>query len=357
MEPTDKEIQYIDPHGAKETLGDNAIHVEGLSMILYDTDQFMDHFYHWWGEIILGSWRVYSAFIQYSNASWPPPLPARFILPHIYLDEWHDRAGVNAPLMRACFSSASIEKQDYWLDLIALNRTVVFERAMIVSREAARRHPFSDKWYKMMAGTMDVPTLDNFWEYLRSTTIFNFLGYLPTVVVNPIPGNTEKPIITYISRQGAGRRLIDKDHELLVESLKLLEDEGICEVFVAMMERMSLHDQIDLVSRSTILIGVHGNGLTHQLWMPPSHRSTVIEIFIPKAYVFDYELPARNLGHRHYAVWNDTLITYPKGTYYKGITYGDGFHGNSIPVYGPAVARVIRERLTEPITSRGGARN
>lgn len=105
----------------------------------------------------------------------------------------------------------------------------------------------------MIAGTMDVATLDNFWEHMRSTTIRNVLGYLPVPGVGPAPpGNVEKPIVSYISRQGTGRRLIASDHTLLVESLRQLEAEGICEVVVATMEKMSLRQQIDLVSRSTV---------------------------------------------------------------------------------------------------------
>lgn len=104
----------------------------------------------------------------------------------------------------------------------------------------------------MIAGTMDVPTFDNFWEHMRTTIITNVLGYLPVPVVDPPPGNVEKPIVTYISRQGTGRRLIDGDHTMLVESLQQLEAEGLCEVVVAIMERMSLRQQINLVSRSTV---------------------------------------------------------------------------------------------------------
>jgi hypothetical protein len=149
-----------------------------------------------------------------------------------------------------------------------LDKTVVFERAMIVSREAARRQcviihqslylteptfsPFSGKWYKMMAGTMDVPTPNHFWEHMRSTTVRNILGYLPAPVVDRHPEHTAKPIVTYISRQGAGRRLVATDHTLLVDSLRQLEAEGLCEVVVAMMERMTLKEQIELVSRSTV---------------------------------------------------------------------------------------------------------
>lgn len=115
---------------------------------------FYQHFYHWWGEIILGSWRIYSKLVY--GRKFPLPFPARFILPvsiprheisAMYLtakqvidkDEWKDRAGIDAPLMRAAFPNASIETSNYWQNLIRLNTTIVFERAMLVSRSAAHR--------------------------------------------------------------------------------------------------------------------------------------------------------------------------------------------------------------------------
>jgi protein O-GlcNAc transferase len=41
--------------------------------------------------------------------------------------------------MRASFPSTTIEEADYWKDLAMLDRTVVFDRAMIVSRETSGR--------------------------------------------------------------------------------------------------------------------------------------------------------------------------------------------------------------------------
>lgn len=41
--------------------------------------------------------------------------------------------------MRAAFPDAPIESSDYWQDLEKLERTVVFERAVIVNRAAAHR--------------------------------------------------------------------------------------------------------------------------------------------------------------------------------------------------------------------------
>lgn len=54
------------------------------------------------------------------------------------------------------------------------------------------------------------------------------------------------------------------------------------------------------------MLGVHGNGLTHLVWMPTSPLSTVIEMFYPGGWARDYEWTARALGHRHYGIRNDT---------------------------------------------------
>ncbi|GLB38988.1 putative protein of unknown function (DUF563) [Lyophyllum shimeji] len=351
---TDKELRFITPAEAKNTLGDQALPVDGFTLIAYDTEQFMKHFYHWWGEIIFGAWRVYSALTGRSKETTGLPLPSRVLLPHIYGTEWRDIPGINARLMRAAFPSTSIEKFDYWDDLILLDKTVVFERAMIISREAAHTHHFYNSWYKMISSTMAVNTSTDFWEPIRRITIQNVVGHVPEinyrgVVVSPRWAASEMPFVTYIVRQGGARRLAESDHEGLVKALKELEGEGICQVNVVQMEKMTLEQQIEVMARSTVVVGVHGNGLTHQLWMPPSARSTVIEIFAPGGYFHDYEILSRSLGRKHYAVWNDTLTTFPKGKYFEGVSYSDDFHGLSIPVHGPTVAQIIRARLTGPI--------
>lgn len=53
--------------------------------------------------------------------------------------KWRDNAGVDGPLMRAVFPYASIEESDHWEDLLKLDVTVVFDRAMIINRDTAHR--------------------------------------------------------------------------------------------------------------------------------------------------------------------------------------------------------------------------
>ncbi|KAG6899714.1 hypothetical protein C0993_007641 [Termitomyces sp. T159_Od127] len=141
LSPTDKELQIIDPGEATKILGEQALVVEGFTLIAYDNEQFMSHFYHWWGEIILGAWRVYSALTgPYLSARYTavPSFASRILLPHIFGQEWRDPPGLNAGLMRATFPSTSIENADQWDDLAVLDKTFVFERAMVVCRVAAQ---------------------------------------------------------------------------------------------------------------------------------------------------------------------------------------------------------------------------
>ncbi|KAK1225030.1 hypothetical protein PQX77_012029 [Marasmius sp. AFHP31] len=371
--PTSDEMQFIKPERARGRFGDHIHRFDGFTILVYDPSQFMHHYYHWWGEIVLGLWRVYSKLgVREGDTVTPLPFPKRFLAPFVEETGWRDRASMNGPLMRATFPGVAVETGHYWQDLIELDMTYVFSRVLVVNREAAHKHPFSSQWFKMIAGTMNVTAPEGFWDPIRHSLLTNLLGYEPQfsgpgIVVSPPKAASSAPVVTYISRQRTGRRLKQEDHEALIEELMTLGGQGFCEVNVVQMEDMSLKDQIELAARTTvclletyhgeelllianlrdqIMIGVHGNGLTHQLWMRPSATSTVVELLVPGGYTYDFELLARNMGHKHYAVWNDTCVTYPKGTTHKGIKYPPGFHGSQIPVWPETVANIIRQRLS-----------
>lgn len=58
-------------------------------------------------------------------------------------------------------------------------------------------------------------------------------------------------------------------------------------------------DQIELLSRTAVLVGVHGAALTNQMWMRP-HRGAVVEFGAGGN--FHYLNMAHSLGHRHFRV-------------------------------------------------------
>lgn len=67
-------------------------------------------------------------------------------------------------------------------------------------------------------------------------------------------------------RQGASkRRLTEASHEALVKAIETLD----VDLHVAQMERLSKKDQMELVSKADVVLGVHGNGLTNEIWMKP----------------------------------------------------------------------------------------
>jgi hypothetical protein len=122
----------------------------------------------------------------------------------------------------------------------------------------------------MIAGTQELqaaefnanlssPSHEGFWSPLRKSLTRNLLGYLPEfasltdhAVLSPPQDKSEKPVVTYIDRQGTGRRLTDESHESMVDALLELEKEGVCEVQTVRMENVSLREQVRLVTRSTV---------------------------------------------------------------------------------------------------------
>jgi len=109
------------------------------------------------------------------------------------------------------------------------------------------------------------------------------------------------------------------------------------------MDKLSRDEQIRLSARTTIMMGVHGNGLTHLLWMNSQNpRATVIEFFFPGGFAEDYEFTARALGIRHYGMWGKESFTAPDT---PQVAYPEGFQGNEIPLSGKAVAELITQRL------------
>ncbi|KAH9480331.1 hypothetical protein JR316_0006929 [Psilocybe cubensis] len=188
----------------------------------------------------------------------------------------------------------------------------------------------------------------------------------------PLP---EKIVISYISRQSArNRKLIKEDHERMVKAIQELVarknkersdfltakdglhgqktatgDESVplaWEFNELIAEHMTKDEQVQAAARTTIMLGVHGNGLTHLVFMDPNRFSTVIEIFYPGGFAHDYYWTSRALGMRHFAFWKDRYRTYPDK---PDVDYPEGFQGNFIPVDGAAVAQLIEDRIAGKI--------
>lgn len=76
------------------------------------------------------------------------------------------------------------------------------------------------------------------------------------------------------------------------------------------MEKLSLREQIQLASGADVIVGPHGAGMTHALFMKP--ESLIIELFAP-TYINPCLMPiADHLGHRYHTI-PSMGMNYPHG--------------------------------------------
>ncbi|MBD2654458.1 glycosyltransferase family 61 protein [Synechocystis sp. FACHB-383] len=102
----------------------------------------------------------------------------------------------------------------------------------------------------------------------------------------------------YISRSEARyRRLLNEE-----EILPILEKEGF---EVIRPENLSFPEQVQTFSQASIIMGVHGAGLTNMLFAPSG--ATIVEIHGPVSRSH-YWMMSNILGHHYYCFVGDTVI-------------------------------------------------
>jgi hypothetical protein len=120
-----------------------------------------------------------------------------------------------------------------------------------------------------------------------------------------LPDTQEKlPVVTYINRQNSNRRLTDRDHESII---KCLGDLGGIIFQVVVMENYSFEEQVKFMNETDVLLGVHGNGLTHAAFMKP-HRA-VCEIYpVGMTFQWDYYTLSKMMGHEYLCIFNGVPV-------------------------------------------------
>ncbi len=95
----------------------------------------------------------------------------------------------------------------------------------------------------------------HWWAPIR-VNVLDFSGLAAEWIHGPDPGTREdrsKFVITYISRQNWGRRkLIQSDHDVLVEELEKLRDDYGYELNIVSMEKLSRLEQFQMAGRTTV---------------------------------------------------------------------------------------------------------
>lgn len=340
-QPTDKDMRIISTAEAKKLFGTGANRVQGVTWFVNDPRQFITHYYHWSAELFFGFWRAYSSLDPFipSNGKTALPPPRRILFSHLDADHWRDYAAMNQWVLRTTLPSSSMEFSHDWKDRAAMGVPFVFDRVLFTDRAAAINGANWLRTQRTASEAFALPGSPNWWSTVRNSVI-EYTG----LNASTVGGTRGRPVITYISRQEWGRRmLIQQDHDKLVEELYKLRDQYGYEVNVVSMDKLSRVEQLSLAGRTTIMMGVHGNGLTSLVWMKPTPRSTVMEFFYPGGFAYDYEYTTRALGMVHFGFWGNSYFT---GADVPPVAYPEGFQGNEIPIDGALVARLVHERLS-----------
>ncbi|KAL7421373.1 hypothetical protein Q5752_004258 [Cryptotrichosporon argae] len=321
---------------------------------------FVRHYYHFAGEYVLGALAALAAAdVAGSSAGAIEPasagVPERLVVP--WAKTWRDKWGLNAAVASGLFGADIIEPRT-WRQLTRSGEWAYFERIVVVDRWASHRHnPAADVWNKMALPAFELgPPLD-FFENAR-LRVLRSLGIAPATITSDGPielsevigdanddalqraTESAKPTIVYVDRQGSRRRLRQADHEALLLGLSQLQLEGRADVRDVPFETMSITEQIEVAASASIMLGVHGNGLTHQLWMPAG--SALVEIFPPQAFVRDYQAVAQVLRHPYVCIQNDTVLDREQWEERMG-GWGDKWLHTSTPI--PVSADTVLEAV------------
>lgn len=201
-------------------------------------------------EILLGLWRAYSSLDSSITAAGHTKLsqPRRFITPNIATSTWRDYAGMNQYVIHSALPGTGLEFKDDWFDRAQMFRPFVFDRIVLSDSTASRRDPEFDFIEKTTVMADRLPKSPHWWAPVRWNVVtFSGLQRDPDIILE------RKPVITYISRQAWGRRMLRKeDHEVLVKGLEKLRETHGWELNVVEMENMSRMEQVKLIGRTTV---------------------------------------------------------------------------------------------------------
>ncbi|ODN76491.1 hypothetical protein L202_05157 [Cryptococcus amylolentus CBS 6039] len=364
---------FTHPTGERIEHAKNALKLGGTTIFVNDgadTSQwhYLSSYYHLIGEIFLGSVAAIASLPskvgipQVDARDWGervPATPERFIIPWKAAEGWRDEEGLGEMVLRGIFGDKFLEPHD-WAALSDPNNEhngwVYLERVVITDRWASHRHnPLSEALNKMAASVFALPHSPFFFTPSRLTLLPHLgINFSPhRLAPSKLSTGEGVPKIVYVDRQGTDRKLDDESHMGIAVVLAELDALGLARVGHKKMERLTHVEQVEAVADADIIIGVHGDMLTHQLWM--TEGGVVIELFPPDSYLPENQIIADVLHHEYIPVWHDVALTREE---WEGLPrqHGHGalYDGTEVTV-DKAYLRLLLEEVLQRMTDERGA--
>ncbi len=248
----------------------------GTAVLLLEKDCTPDHFVHFYHflEHLVGIWNFagekhredVQLFLIVGNGRMIP-------------EKWEVSNEVTYHLIKGLFPNVEIKT---WGDFIEETQgcTVYFKRAITSDRsmERFKVEPYDTK--SMLGG---------YFKFLSADSMNNMAS-----CIHDYCGVGKKPhdkvVVTYIPRSRARWLALDRERELL-EEIKALPNVELSSVDFA---AIPFREQVNIVANTDVLIGVHGNGLSHTLFLPK--RAALIELFPEDSFRPEYRIFAKVHG-------------------------------------------------------------
>lgn len=149
-------------------------------------------------------------------------------------------------VLRGVFPSLVMEfEQDWKACALPPHNALLYDRVVFADRAAAIHGNMEMQTGRTAAEAMELDASPHWWTTIRAALV-KFAGYEPSQ-------HSRIPVITYVSRQGWGRRMLrPADHEKLVAALYDLQKKHGYEVNVVSLDKISRADQIKLAARTTV---------------------------------------------------------------------------------------------------------
>lgn len=217
------------------------------------------------------------------------------------IPNWHGPNQINFHLLKALFPNAEIKTQSS-LSEENRNETLLFQRVITSDRLLSFFDPGCSKINKMLGSARFSIPKDSLSRFAKKIH-----HYAKTEILRP---NYLR--VTYLKRHFP-RALHPLLENVLLKEISRLDHVNL---IVADLAKISFFDQIHLIGNSDILVSVHGNGLSHILYLPS--EAGVIEIFPSDSHALDYRLFSNLRGLDHLSVLSKHVILKNEEAYKLG---------------------------------------
>jgi hypothetical protein len=337
--PQDAEWQIVTKEQVRQ-LGSYGPLIRGVTWLSTDVEPS--------NHTLLSLWRTYANLdhsIDFRGRT-TLPSPCRLIFPNIpyytqaeALPEERSKTGIDDLAVKAALPSLTLMYHEDWNDFAQMHIPFVLERVVVADRGAAARANGSQPIFSPSYSHTEA---SKYWFEPVRKMMIEFLQ-VPEESKSAAAVTDTTPVVTYLSTQekGTGPRLSDADHQLLVQTLKTLHRAYGYEVNVV-PANAGWTERMRILVRSTIIVGVYGTNLIDSYFMKPSPHTMLMEFFPSGYFSRDQELPARSLGTRYIAWWNEQKFV---GDALPLTVQPTEEQAREIPINPAAIVKSIKEEL------------